>query len=85
MNGWSASSVSLLHLYAGEKTGFPLQKAFAELGISSRILELDLKRGEEHQMLGDSKVFRAIRSVLRHYRPGARGVIGSLWSNRTTS
>ena len=55
----------LLHLYAGEKDGFPLQKAFAELGMGSRILEVDVKRGEEHQMLGNSKVYRAIlRSVL---------------------
>ena len=55
----------MLHLYAGEKDGFPLQKAFGELGMGSRILEVDIKRGQEHQMLGNSKAYAAIRrSVL---------------------
>ena len=29
----------------------PLQKAFRELGMGSRILEVDIRRGQEHQML----------------------------------
>ena len=45
----AAGSV-ILHLYAGKKEGFTLQKAMEEHDLGSRTLEVDLQRGEDHDM-----------------------------------
>ena len=51
----------ILHLYAGEKNGFTLHKAMEEYGLGSRTLEVDLKRGEDHNMASmDSKAYKGM-------------------------
>ena len=45
----------LLHLYAGEETGFTLSRAYKQVGGNpTRLLEIDIKRGPEHDMLVDT-------------------------------
>ena len=56
-----AAGPIILHLYAGEKNGFTLHKAMEEYGLGSRTLEVDLKRGEEHDMASmDSKAYKGM-------------------------
>ena len=56
-----AAGPIILHLYAGEKDGFTLHKAMEEYGLGSRTLEVDLKRGEEHDMASmDSKAYKGM-------------------------
>ena len=44
----------LLHLYAGEDSGFTLSRAFKQVGGDpTRLLEVDIKRGASHDMLVD--------------------------------
>ena len=51
----------LLHLYAGEKEGFTLQKAMEEHGLGARTLEVDIKRGEDHDLASlDSKAYKGL-------------------------
>ena len=55
----------VLHLYSGAREGFTLEKAMTELNLGRRVLEVDLKHGEEHDMLGSSKVYSGlIRTAL---------------------
>ena len=53
------------HLYAGEKEGYDLGRAFKEIGgDGNRLVEIDLKRGcegeESHDMLQDDGVYSAL-------------------------
>ena len=50
----------LVHLYAGEREGFTLEKAMKEKGLGKHLLEVDIKRGAEHDMLGDSNTYKAL-------------------------
>ena len=50
----------LVHLYAGEKEGFTLERAMKEKGIGKHILEIDIKRGPGHDMSGNSTAYRAL-------------------------
>ena len=51
----------LLHFYAGEKEGFTLQKAMEEYGLGVRTLEVDIKRGEDHDLASmDSKAYKGL-------------------------
>ena len=56
----AAGSV-ILHLYAGKREGFTLQKAVEEHGLGSRTLEVDLQRGDDHDMASlDSKAYKGL-------------------------
>ena len=56
----AAGSV-ILHLYAGKREGFTLQKALEEHGLGSRALEVDLQRGDDHDMASlDSKAYKGL-------------------------
>ena len=51
----------VLHLYAGEKEGFSLQRALKQVGgDEAKLLEIDIKRGPEHDMLSDTKVYPSL-------------------------
>ena len=65
----------VLHLYAGEKEGFSLQRALKQVGgDEARLLEIDVKRGQGHDMLSDTQVYP---SLLRAAVEGKlRGVLG---------
>ena len=49
-----------LHLFAGEKDGYTLEKAMRERNLSSRLLEVDIKRGDSHDMAGNSKTYAGL-------------------------
>ena len=64
----------VLHLYSGAREGFTLEKAMTELNLGRRVLEIDLKHGSEHDMLGSSKAYSG---VLRTALNGALwGIVG---------
>ena len=51
----------LLHLYAGEQEGLTLSRAWKQPGgMETQLLEIDLKRGESHNMLLDSGVYAGL-------------------------
>ena len=51
----------ILHLYAGGKEGFTLQRAFKQVGgDEGMMLEVDEKRGSGHDMLSDSQVYPSL-------------------------
>ena len=51
----------VLHLYAGEKEGFSLQRDLKQVGgDEAKLLEIDIKRGPEHDMLSDTKVYPSL-------------------------
>ena len=50
----------VVHLYAGEKEGFTLQRAFAEHRLQKRLLEVDVKRGPNHNMIGESPTYAGL-------------------------
>ena len=55
----------VVHLYAGPDEGYTLAKALKVRGFGKQILEVDVLRGGDHDMLGDSKVYRGLlRAVL---------------------
>ena len=61
------------HLYAGAAEGYTFQKAMMERGLSKKVLELDIKRGEGHDLLNDDLYGALLRTTL----DGAlRGIIG---------
>ena len=65
----------LLHLYAGEKEGYTLQAAAEAQGLKGQLLEVDVKRGENHEMAAPEAT--AYRGLLRAALDGALlGVIG---------
>ena len=57
----------LVHLYAGESEGFTLSRAWKQQGgQENHLLEIDLKRGDGHNMLLDSGVYAGLlRAVLQ--------------------
>ena len=60
----------ICHLYAGGGDGMTFRKAMKDLGLGAKVLEVDLCRGEQHDLLGQSKVYGGlIRAALD----------GSLW------
>ena len=68
----------ILHLYAGGKEGFTLQRAFKQVGgDEGMMLEVDEKRGSGHDMLSDSQVYP---SLLRAALEGKLKAIHSRWS-----
>lgn len=51
----------MLHVYAGEEEGFTLKKAWTQIGGSDQALvEIDIKRGKEHDMLKDQGVYSGL-------------------------
>ena len=61
----------VLHLYAGKDEGYTLQRAMKARGYGKRIMEIDILRGDDHDMLGNSKTYRGLlRAVLD----------GSIWA-----
>ena len=51
----------ILHLYAGGKEGFTVQRAFKQVGGDEGLmLEVDEKRGPGHDMLSDSQVYPSL-------------------------
>ena len=51
----------LLHLYAGEDSGFTFGKAWKQCGGEERILlEVDVKRGSQHDMIPDDGVYASL-------------------------
>ena len=47
----------LLHLYAGEKSGFTFEAAWRQSGGEEKVLlELDVKRSPQHDLLPDDGV-----------------------------
>ena len=55
-----------VHLYAGEEEGFTLRRAYQQIGGDPELLiEIDLKRGESHNMVTDTGMYAAlIRAIL---------------------
>ena len=61
------------HLYAGGTEGYTFAHAMRERGLSKLVLELDIKRGLDHDLLNDDLYGALLRTTL----DGAlRGVIG---------
>ena len=55
----------VLHLYAGEKDGYTLQRALKEVGgDATRLVEIDLKRGDNHDMLNGPLYPSLLRAAL---------------------
>ena len=56
-----------MHLYAGESEGFTLSRGWKQQGgHENHLLEIDLKRGNDHNMLLDSGVYAGLlRAVLQ--------------------
>ena len=55
----------ILHLYAGEKDGYTLQRALKEVGgDTTRLVEIDLKRGDNHDMLDGPLYPSLLRAAL---------------------
>ena len=53
------------HLYVGLDEGYTLAKTLKVRGFGKQILEVDVLRGGDYDMLGDSKVHRGLlRAVL---------------------
>ena len=51
----------LLHLYAGEDSGFTFGKAWKQCGGEERILlEVDVKRGSQHDMIPDDGIYASL-------------------------
>ena len=63
----------VLHLYAGASDGFRLETAFQEAGLRHRTLEIDIQRGERHDVLEESLYAALLRSALLGH---IRGVVG---------
>ena len=62
-----------LHFFAGEAEGFGLHKAFKEAGVGKRLLEVDLKRGESYDMLGDTLYPALLRAAISGHLLGVIG------------
>ena len=64
----------VLHLYAGEKEGYTLQRALKEVGgDTTRLVEIDLKRGDNHDMLTGPLYPSLLRAALDGYILGVVG------------
>ena len=64
----------VVHLYAGKDEGYTLEKALKARGYGKRVMEIDILRGETHDMLGSSPVYRGL---LRAVMDGSvRAVVG---------
>ena len=64
----------VLHLYAGEKDGYTLQRALKEVGgDTTRLVEVDLKRGQEHDMIDGPLYASLLRAALDGYILGVVG------------
>ena len=51
----------LLHLYAGEDSGFTFGKAWKQCTGEERILlEVDVKRGSQHDMIPDDGIYASL-------------------------
>ena len=61
------------HLYAGAAEGYTFEKAMQERGLSKYVLELDVKRGDGHDLLDDTLYGALLRTTLDG---SLRGVIG---------
>lgn len=56
---------ALIHLYAGEKEGYTLSRAMKEIGADrSTLVEIDLCRGEGHDMMMDQPYASMLRLTL---------------------
>ena len=57
---WKRSGI-MLHLYAGPDSGFTLRQALKQLGGSvDTLVEVDILRGENHDMLSDQAVYSGL-------------------------
>ena len=64
----------VLHLYAGEKDGYTLQRALKEVGgDTTRLVEVDLKRGREHDMIDGPLYASLLRAAMDSYILGVVG------------
>ena len=63
----------VLHLYAGPHEGYRLETAFQEVGLRNQILEIDVLRGDGHDVLGKTLYPALLRSALSGH---IRGVVG---------
>lgn len=65
----------VIHLYAGEETGFTMMRAWKQAGAcEAHLIEVDLKRGDRHDMLKDEGVYSAILTAALQGK--VRAVIG---------
>ena len=56
-----------MHLYAGEDDGFTLSRALKQQGgETNQLLEIDLKRGESHNMLNDVGTYSGLLCAVMH-------------------
>ena len=56
---------AILHLYAGPREGYTLERAVKELGGDRMdVLEIDLQRGPEHDMMSDELYAALLRGAL---------------------
>ena len=68
-------SCSVMDLYAGENSGFTFEKAWRQCGGEEKfLLEVDLKRGPQHDMLPDDGLYAAL--VLAALQGKLLGVLG---------
>ena len=51
------------HLFAGKKEGFTLHEAAREVGIQASMFETDILRGMEHDLGGDSRLYKSLLQV----------------------
>ena len=65
----------VVHMYAGEREGHTLEKAWKEVGMDEKLLvELDVKRGSGHDLLPDDGVYSClIRAALEGKLLGTLG------------
>ena len=57
----------IVHLYAGEDEGFTLARAWKQQGgDTNKLLEIDLKRGESHNMLLDVGCYSGLLCAILH-------------------
>ena len=57
----------IAHIYAGEETGFTLSRSWKQLhGDPNQLLEIDVKRGTNHDMLTDNGVYAGLMCAAMH-------------------
>ena len=73
----------LVHLYAGEDDGFTLFRALKQQGgNTNQLLEIDLKRGEFHNMLNDVGTYSGLLCAVMHDKVDAF-IAGPNWRTRS--
>lgn len=71
---WRRDGV-VVHLYAGESTGFTMSRSWKQQGgEEAKLLEIDVKRDERHDMLKDKGVYSGLIRAAVDGR--LKGIIG---------